>query len=494
MILVKLDRNSSTPLYKQVVRSIIQLIDEGSLGVGESLPSSRLMAQRLGLNRSTIYRAYQELLALGYIKSVPGSYTMVRKRPKPVPLDGDRMSTVLWNEKSAAQSELIYKTFLDYSPEYPLSADRDDVINLSQLDLDKSLFPVEDFRRCLNQVLTLNGPEALGYGSCFGYPPLRETIANRLRIHGISVSSDEVLITSGAQQALELLLKLFTRPGERIVVESPTYANLLPLLRFYQVRVEEIPMKSEGMDLDLLENWLDSHSACFVYTIPNFQNPTGITTPQNHRERLLSLCEKYDVLIVEDGFEEEMKYFGKVVLPIKSMDNQGIVIYIGTFSKVLFPGIRVGWIAADKECIQRLTAIKRFSDISTNHVVQVALDQFLQMGYYDLNLRRLHRIFRRRMQVAMRAMEEHIPEDVSWTSPSGGYTIWVRLNHRVEESLLREFLMNYGVLVSPGSYYFYQGSKGEYFRISIAALNEEMIEEGIGRLGLALRDLKKRVE
>jgi DNA-binding transcriptional MocR family regulator len=494
MILIQIHRDVSTPIYRQIIDSIIKLIEEGSIRVGDPLPPTRILAQQLGIDRSTVYRAYQELYSMGYVESVPGSYTRVRKRPKIALLKDRYKGALVWKEKSASRSDLIYQTYLHYTPEYDSSKDDSEVINLSQLDLDAHLFPLDDFKRSMSQAFDLQGEKLLCYGSGRGYQPLRETIANRLRMHGIAVIPNEILITNGAQQALELILKLFTEPGDKVVVESPTYANLLPLLRFYLVDVDEIPMREDGMDLDLLEQSLDSRTASFLYTIPNFQNPTGISTSQGHRERLLSLCEKHDVPIVEDGFEEEMKYFGKVVLPIMSMDERKIVLYVGTFSKVLFPGIRIGWIAADEECIERLTAIKRFSDISTSHVVQVAMYHFLQMGYYDLNLRHLHRVFRKRMQIAIQAMESYFPARISWTRPMGGYTIWVRMLFRVNESLLKETTSNRGVLVSPGSYYFNTGDRGDYFRISIASLEEDEIREGIHRLGLALKDLQEIME
>lgn len=493
MVPVVIDRKSPIPIYKQIVENIVRLVNEGAVDTGEPLPSTLTMAQLLELDRSTVYRAYKELQVLGYVICVDGSYARVIKNPEQKLSGRESGSKIDWAGISSDRSDFLYKTFLEYFPEYPTPTHSNDVINLSQLELDSRLFPVKDFRQCMDQVLSKEDHEALGYGSSFGYPPLRETIATRLRNHGISISMNELLVTNGAQQALQLILKLLVQPGKKVAVESPTYPNLHPMLRYYQVYVVEVPMRDDGLDLEFLERTMRSNPPCFVYTIPNFHNPTGITTSQNHREKLLSLCEKHCVPIVEDGYKDEIKYFSKVVHPIKSMDDQGVVIYLGTFSKVLFPGIRIGWIAADKECIHRLTAIKRFSDISTSHVVQGALSHFIRMGYYDMHLRRLHRIFRNRMRVVIQAMKEHFPVDVTWTRPVGGYTIWVRLNFRVEEAKLKEVMLKHGVLVSHGSYYFYQRYRSEYFRISIANLNEEEIKKGIERLGVALEDLREEV-
>ncbi|MDH4257837.1 MAG: PLP-dependent aminotransferase family protein, partial [Candidatus Aminicenantes bacterium] len=324
-----------------------------------------------------------------------------------------------------------------------------------------------------------------------GYPPLRQLIARRLRLHGISVSSEEILITNGAQQAIDLLIRVLSGPGEKIAVESPTYANVIPILQFSGAKILGIPMRKDGMDLNFLESVLNRERVSFVYTIPNFQNPTGITTSHPHREKLLNVCLRHKVPIVEDGFEEDMKYFGKVPLPIKSIDEKNIVIYLGTFSKALFPGLRIGWITADKGCISRATALKRFSDLTSGNLSQIILHEFLNRGYYDLHLKRLHRVFRKRMQVALQTMENCFPDAVTWTRPSGGYTIWVKMPLKLDEHQLHGFMARYGVVVSPGRYYFPNRLSSEYIRISIARIDEKEIREGISRLGEALRELSK---
>ncbi len=224
--------------------------------------------------------------------------------------------------------------------------------------------------------------------------------------------------------------------------------------------------------------------------MPNFHNPTGITTSQAHREKLLKICEKSRVLLVEDGFEEEMKYLGKAVLPVKSMDYHNIVLYLGTFSKVLFPGLRIGWIAADKKCVEKLCAIKNIGDLSSSSLNQAALHLFCQKGHYDLHLKRVHKVYRKRMYTALRVARENIPNDiVSYTKPLGGYTIWFELKHSKSEDEAIQHIYRHGVAVSPGSFYFPDTTKNICFRVSIAHRDEHEIEKGIKRLGEALRSL-----
>ena len=489
-VIINIDRNSHNPLYQQVIDAIKNLIQQGTLEKGQTLPSSRKLAETLGLNRSTVNRAYEELQALGFLSSRPGSYHRVQERRKEAEHSSDRKSVISWDDKLTDPAFRIHETLLRFSPEQS-GSDRicDDVINISRLDLDARLFPMKAFRECTNKVLFEDGAEALLYGNFLGYLPLRRLIAQRLRLHGISVSGEEILITNGAQQGLDLCLRIFSRQGTQVAIETPTYANILPILRFTNAKAVGIPMRRDGMDLTLLEDIVNRTKVSFVYTIPNFQNPTGITTSHEHRERLYTICLQHKIPIVEDGFEEDMKYFGKVALPIKSIDANNIVIYLGTFSKALFPGLRIGWIAADRDCISRLAAVKRFSDLTTSLFLQKIMSEFLKRGHYDRQLRRLHRIFRKRMQVALSAMEDHYPSRVFWTHPVGGYTIWVTMPKKIDENRLKDLMLQHGVAVSPGGYYFPEKKASEYFRLSISCLDEQEIREGIRRSGEALRTL-----
>lgn len=492
-MLLKIERSSPKPLYQQIIDEIKSLIDQGSMDITQALPSTRALAKKLGVNRSTVIRAYEELQALGYLKSRPGSYHRVQKRRREVAYNPEKKSSVLWKDVSNTPAQEIFEIFIRFSPERPPQSQlQKDAINISELDLDYRLYPLEEFKRCTSHVFWQKGAESLQYGNHKGYPPLRHQIARRLRLHGISVSEDEVLITNGAQQALDLIIRMLSKSKEKVVVESPTYANVIPLLKFNGVKILGIPMLADGLDLNYLEKTLRQEKVSFVYTIPNFQNPTGITTSHQHRERLLNICIEHHIPLVEDGFEEDMKYFGRVPLPIKSIDEKQIVIYLGTFSKALFPGLRIGWVTADKECINRLSAIKRFSDLSSGNLVQLILCEFLKRGYYDLQLRRLHRVFRKRMQSALKTMEDAFPDGLKWTRPAGGYTIWVKTPWKMDEERWYRYLSDFGVIVSPGSYYFPDDEASQYFRISIANINEEEIKEGITRLGKALFELKKK--
>lgn len=490
-LFIKIDRSSRVPIKRQLLDELKALIDRDLIKANTALPSSRALADQLGVSRYTVYQVYEELQIHGYLISRQGSYNIVQKRRKAVSFDPQRQSIISWGKVANESAEKLFNNYMKNMADIPTRSRIQDeaIINLTEMQLDPSLFPVDNFSRCIRHVLSKNGSEAMDFCSPEGNDSLREYIAQRLRLHGISTSSDEILITYGSQQALDLVIRLLSVSDKKVVIESPTYFNIIPLLQFYNAPIVGIPMRHDGMDLNQLQRVLSKESVSFVYTIPNFQNPTGLTTSHHHRERLLNICIRHKVPILEDGFDEEMKYCGQLPLPIKSIDEKNIVIYLGTFSKILFPGIRVGWITADKECIKRLTALKRFSDLRCGNLIQAALAYFCQQGYYDLHLKRLHRIFRNRLDVALQTMEEHFPNTVSWTRPQGGYSIWVKMPQKMTPTRLNELTSRYKVAVSPGSFYFLQQSESEFFRLSIARVGVEKIMEGIIRLGLALRNL-----
>jgi len=489
-LILHLQRNSDIPLFRQIVSEVRSLIDNGTLKPGDRLPPSRAFAESLGVDRSTVITAYAELGAQGYVTSRMGGYTTVAKRRSEVAYSADRSGIVDWSQRVSQEVEAVFIQAAAHPSEslFPALWNQAPVYNLASIELDPRLYPLQDVKRCLGDVLAGKGAEMLRYGDPSGYPPLRLLLAKRLRLHGISVSQKEILITNGAQQGLDLISRVLGGPAKCVVVEEPTYASILPLLRLNGMHIVGIPMNKEGADIEALDGVLKKEKPAFIYTMPSFQNPTGLTTSHRHREQLLDLAIKNSVPIVEDGFEDDMKYEGPVAMPVKSIDNEGLVVYVGTFSKALFPGFRVGWIAAERSLIERLAVVKRFTDLGTNTPGQMLLERFCREGFYDRHLQRVHRMFRRRMAAAMDAAQKYFPFRVEWTRPEGGYTIWVKFPLQVSSEDLNRRAMEAGVFVSPGGAYFPETGDSEFVRLSIARLNEEEIVEAFRRLGLVLRN------
>jgi DNA-binding transcriptional MocR family regulator len=491
-MLLHIDRESRVPLHEQVRAQIALHIDQGTVRAGARLPPTRRLASTLGLNRSTVYRAYQDLWAQGYLESRSGSYSTVRARLRTARATSSAGEALLDFEKLSAPAPR--RLFPSIAAMARLSALGDDpgLINFSSLAADRELCPIDDIQRAFRKVVTSRGKAVFDYGDPAGYRPLRETVATAMRVHGVTVTADEVLITNGSQHGFDLLLRLFGRPGAPVVMESPSYSMAIKSCQQQNVSIASVPMRDDGMDLAVLEKRLRSHEVAFVYTIPNFHNPTGITTSQEHREEILALCERHRVPLVEDGFEEELKYFGHAVLPIKSMDSKGVVIYLGTFSKVVFPGLRVGWIAAHRDCIARLLAVSRVVSLSGNVLTQAAVSRFCDGGAYEEHIRRVHRAYRPRMRALLDGLEDHMPNaKVTWSKPQGGYTLMVRcrLRRKLSEAAAMEHLRAAGVLVSPGSLYVVAPPADFCFRLSLANVSEQRIHEGCRRLGKALSEL-----
>jgi DNA-binding transcriptional MocR family regulator len=503
MLLLKIDASSREPVYRQVVRQIIELVEGGALKEEDILPPTRELAERLSISRFTVAQAYRELWAKGYVESRPGSYTRVRKRPRLAaggPREGGKAARLedLYSEGSRRLAGVLPLAAFPVGPtshnlSFPSSPG---VVDFTPLSLDPRIFPVDRLRSAFDLVITRRRAGLLNYADPAGYPPLREFIADRMRAHAVEADPDEVVITHGSLHGLELVARLFVDSGRTVALEQPTFSSVMPLFLLRGARLGLIPMRPDGMDLGRLERLMEERKGsagapALVYTIPSFHNPTGVTSGQPHRERLLGLCDTYRVPLAEDSFQEEITYFGKAVLPIKSMDSSGIVFYLGSFSKVLFPGLRIGWVLARRDAAERLALIKRVSDISCSPIVQAALHHFCESGSYEAQLRRVNRLFARRMRLAVEALRAHLPaERAAFDEPSGGYLIWIRLSGLARsEREIQDALRARGVAAAPGGLFFAKPPRERFIRLSISSLDEVEIEEGARRLGKALRAL-----
>lgn len=487
MLLLNLDPLADEPLYRQLIAGVGDLVDDGTLSPGDRLPASRRLAQDLGVHRSTVVRAYAELRALGYLDSRSGAYSTVRRRARP-PATRDRgePGSSLDFEGLATGRARAARDAVQRQSSLPAA----EAIDLSRLTADPELAPIDELRRCFDQVIKRGRGGELDYRPGLGHPDLRDFLANRMRAHGIAARADQVLVTQGAQQGLDLVLRLLVEPGAPVVVETPGYGKAQALFELHGADLRRIPMRADGMDLDALEALLRRERPRLVYTVPTFHNPTGVTTTQPHRERLLGLCERHGVPLVEDGFEEELKYLGQAVLPIKSMDSHGLVLYLGTFSKVAFPGLRLGWLAAPKAAIPLLTALHRATCLSGVGLVQAAVARFCRSGEFEAYLRRIHRVYRRRMAALMQGLAENLPDGVTWTRPHGGYTCWITVpDCPVDDGELARRLLAAGVRVTPGHPFFSGPPDRVHLRVSSAVEGSDRILEGCRRLGAALAEV-----
>ena len=467
MLNISIDRKDKTPLFHQIRDQIIHQISKGILREGFHLPSSRELSDLLQVNRTTVYKAYRELWSLGYTESRPGSYSVVRKRKEISRSNSELHQTVNWDKLTGA-NDVSFKT----APSPDKS--KFDFRTFSPASIDDA---VDKFRKCINDALKEKGTDLLQYGDSYGYKPLREYIYSLMSQNKIDTDLDKIIITDGAQRALDLICKLFKKENWTVITAEPTYSEALSLFRYYGAQIISIPIAKDGMDMEKMKEALKTNVISFVYTMPNYQNPTGISSSQSNRETLLSLCEECGVPIIEDGFSEDMR---GTILPIKSMDKKGIVLYVGTFSKVLFPGIRTGWINGDRRIIKKLASLQYMSSVSGNQIMQAALYRFCMLGYYDLHLKRIHAIYRKRMDRTMSVLNRCFPLGTAeFTCPAGGYYIWFHFSHRfTDEKLLVNRLKDRGILITGGSIFSIE-SKSVNLRMSIAHVRDNELEKGL---------------
>jgi DNA-binding transcriptional MocR family regulator len=486
---LSIEKDKSETVINQIVRQIINLIEDKVLHEGSHMPPTRQLADSLGVNRTTVVKAYEELWALGYFESTPGSYTKVRKRKEiksfqtQDPESPDRWSSFFGDRASDISTSL--NKLRDYSS--PID---EGVIDFGRLEPDIRLIESKWMSASIKE--QLSDPETGVFGYCHprGFEPLRRSIVSHMKMHYIFSKDENILITNGSQNSLQLVFQAYIKKDDIVVVERPTYSMVIPLIKFFGAKCIEIPLTPSGLDVDKFEKVIQKNKVKLIYVMPTFQNPTAITMSQEKREKLLSLCEKNNIIIIEDSIEEEMKYFGKTHLPIKSMDTNGIVIYLGTFSKILAPGLRTAWIMADKECIAQLTTLKFNFDISSNTLSQVLLYRYCSSGYYELHIRKLMRAFRKRMLATLKALKTYLPRDyATWIEPLGGFILWLKLEVKSNNFDIVPHFLNFGIRVTDGKSFFYSPSDDTYIRISISKCNELEIEEGIKRMALALKEI-----
>jgi DNA-binding transcriptional MocR family regulator len=350
---------------------------------------------------------------------------------------------------------------------------------------------VDEFRRALNRALARGGAELFLYGPAQGHAGLRDVLAARFATAGMELESDDIVLCHGASQGISLALRLFASAGDRVAVESPTYPNVLATLVGLGLRPVAVEMSDEGADLDAVQRVLAQPDVKAFYTIPTFHNPMGITTSAGHRRALLDIARRCGKPIVEDAFEMDLRSSGRAVPTLAALDPYGLVVHLYSFSKSLFPGLRMGSIAAPsagRRAVDALVALKQSTDLSDSMPLQAALAEFLEQGAYDRHLGRIRRELRVRHQAMQSALERHLPPGARWTRPEGGYQVWVELPVALDTRDLAADAARLGVLFSPGAQFLHDGAASRGLRLTLAQAGPEEIERGVEALGRAVAD------
>ena len=362
------------------------------------------------------------------------------------------------------------------------------------------VFPVEEFKKACNTVLDEFGAQALQYSTTEGYRPLREMIARHATRFGIDITPDNILITSGSQQALDFIGRVFINQGDHIVCESPTYLGALQAWNAYGSQYVSVPSDENGMIVDELEKALRVGPK-FIYILPNFQNPAGSTLSLERRKRLVELADQYGVPIIEDDPYGQLRYEGEHLPSVVTLDSQyrgdngtytGNVIYLSTFSKLLAPGIRLAWVVAPQQVIRKLVMAKQAADLHTATFNQIVAFEVGKGGFLDEHVKFIRATYTERRDIMLETMDEVFPSEVRWTHPQGGMFLWGILPQGMDAAEVLKVAVEKKVAFVPGGSFHPNGGGENTMRLNFSFSSPEIIREGITRLGLLLRELVRK--
>ena len=400
----------------------------------------------------------------------------------------------LWDERYALRTDNIGSSAIR---ELLKLTSLPDVISFAGGLPAPEVFPIEKFKEAADVVLTEMGESALQYGTTEGYQPLREMIARNASKYGIQISADNVLITSGSQQALDLLGRIFINRGDRVLVESPTYLGAIQAWNAYGVKYVTIPFDENGMRTDLLESRLRT-GIKFIYVLPNFQNPTGVTLSRERRKQLVDMADAYGVPIVEDDPYGQLRYEGEHIPPVVVLDDEmrakevpmysGNVIYTSTFSKILAPGLRLAWVVAPSEVILKLVQAKQGADLHTSTFNQYLAYQVANSEWMKTHICLIRKTYRERRDVMIKALEQYMPEGVQWTEPKGGLFLWVTLPKSIDTKAIFTKAVEAKVAFVPGGSFHPLGGGENTMRLNFSNTRPELTMEGIKRLAQVIKD------
>lgn len=479
-----LDRSIHTPLYRQIATGIRQQILAGVLPGGYRLPPERDLARTLGVNRSTVLNAYDELKADGLLEARVGRGTIVQPAMAPVP-PGEILPPrwdLLARDTPQASRDPLLRDLLALT-------ERQDIISLSVGVPAPELLPCSTLRQLQDGILTRHGAEALSHSPTEGASVFRESLSGLMASRGVRCPASEILVTSGSQQAVYLLARIYLEPGDTIIVEEPAYFVALGIFRATGARVSGIPADRDGMRTDLLEALLERYRPKLIYTLPTFQNPSGSVLSLSRRQKLLELAWRFRIPVLEDDLYCDLRYEGDPLPSLKAMDPYGFVIYISSFSKVLFPGFRLGWTAAPRPVLRQMALAKQNIDLHSNTFGQWVLHRFLEEGHYRHHLELSRPCYARRRDVMLESLEQEALPGVSWNHPAGGFYLWLKLPENLSQSQLLAAAGREGVAFLPGAPFFASDPPANCIRLNFSLPGPEQVREGIRRLARAIRSL-----
>lgn len=479
------DRRS--PMYLRIKDSIAGAIESGQLIHEQQLPTDRELARLLNIDRSTVSRAYDQLASEGLVYSHVGRGTFVTGLVQP-PATAARAPRpdydgIVWADKFSRSSSVVDAIV----QRQPVFNQQPETISFAAGSPTEEFFPAKDFESIVQKLLaSAKAPEMFGYSQPEGHPALRAAVLAYLKQQGIEAHDDELLIVSGSQQAIDLVARTLINSDDAVLTEDPTYFWAICTFAANGGRCVPVATGRDGVRLDAFESVASQVDSKLFYVMPSFHNPTGSTLSVERRQRLLKLAKQYQVPILEDNFVGDLCY-SKPLPSLRSLDgSSGSVIYQGTFSKALCPGLRLGWLLAPPPVMARLRLVKRTCDLSSNTLSQFILAEYLERGLYDQHLQTVCAAYKQRRDTMCRALNEQAGQWLTFDVPEGGMFIWAKLPPGYSARELLSFAQREGVIYNPGDVFYISSGNSEYMRLNFIQQNCEQIEEGVRRLTKAL--------
>ena len=357
-------------------------------------------------------------------------------------------------------------------------------------------FPVSDIKECMDEILDEMGTKALQYGTTEGYDDLRRELVKHYKSQGVDITIDNIMITTASQQGLDLTGKIFLNPGDTVICGLPSYLGGLSAFRSYGGEMVGIKFDDKGMDTKKLKEKLEElkkqgRLPKFIYLIPDFQNPAGITYPESRRKEILDLAIQYDILVVEDSPYRELRFDGKEQKMMYELDNDGRVIVLGTFSKTLAPGFRLGWVVAHEKIIEKYITAKQSTDLCTPAILQMAVAKYMQKGYLQKNLKKTIELYRIKRDLMLECFRKYMPEGVTWTEPQGGLFLFLYLPEEIDAEELFHVAIKNDVAFVIGQTFHCDGSGKNTMRLNFSFPTNEQIDMGVERLASAIKEFMK---
>lgn len=478
---IQIDESSDHPIYRQIYAQLRSAILNGTLEHGERLPATRELAGQLGLNRQTISTAYELLESDTLVRGEVGRGSFViYENPATAPV-----SSLNWTDLLASANRIEAPPVLA-----PVA------ISFANSRPSELLFPLDQFRATCEEVIRdPNATAILQLGSPAGYAALRAKLFGNALAEGAARDTDDIVITNGCQQSLDLIQRILcTNNGSTVLIEDPVYSGLRNVFVSGGTRVVGVPVGPQGIDLDALARAIQRERPRALVVTPNFQNPTGATLPLAARQAILRLTREARVVLVEHDIYGELRYRGEALPTIKQLDDTGDTILLRSFSKLAFPGLRVGWAIGPKVFTRRLTEAKQSCDLHTDQLSQAVLLRFLESGRLADHRKRMIEAGGQRLDAALQACERYLPQGSRFTRPEGGMNLWVELPEGIDAGEMLARAQREGVSYLPGRYFSVSRDFSNCFRISFAGLAPDRIRQGLEILGSIYRSEWQRVE